>query len=88
MSEKSQWRYVNGFLNPANAASHGLSIDLFLGSDRLLHGPEFFLLSELNWPCFPEEKMNNSVDDSEVKKMAFSTILTRAHDSVIEFIEH
>ncbi|KAI2646060.1 Transposon Tf2-9 polyprotein [Labeo rohita] len=90
LSEKSQWRYVNGFLNPADAASRGLSIDSFLGSDRWLHGPEFLLLSESNWPCFPEEQMNNSVDDSEVKKeaMAFSTVMTRAHDPINKFIEH
>lgn len=81
---------MNGSLNPADGASCGLSTDFFLGSERWLNCPEFLLLSELNWPCFPEEKMTVSCDDSEIKKeaMAFTTVLTRGSDPVNKFIEH
>ncbi|XP_043113913.1 uncharacterized protein LOC122358188 [Puntigrus tetrazona] len=90
LSEKTQWHYVNGFLNPSDAASRGLSIDSFLGSDRWWNGPEFLVLSESNWPLFPEEQIKRSGDDSEIKKeaLAFTTVLTRDLDPVNKFIEH
>ena len=39
LAEKSQWRYLNSALNPADDASWGLTAEMFLKSEQLLHGP-------------------------------------------------
>lgn len=43
-SKASQWRYVNGCMNPADCVSRGVSASHFLRDQVCLSGPEFLHL--------------------------------------------
>ncbi|KAL2102335.1 hypothetical protein ACEWY4_001503 [Coilia grayii] len=90
LSEKSQWRYVNSALNPADDASRGLTAEMFLRSEHWLRGPAFLTQPEETWPKYPEISTSLSDDDPEVKKTVavFGAAAAEAHDPVAEFIEH
>ena len=50
MSFAQQWRYVPTDLNPADIASRGLTPDNIDAAKSWLHGPEFLLEDERQWP--------------------------------------
>ena len=80
-SSPTQWRYVDTKCNPADDASHGLSVESFLQERRWLKGPQFLWLPEETWPQ-PPVGMDGRVEDEdpEVKKTStsFATNSTRA----------
>lgn len=53
LSSVSQWRYVHTSNNPADLASRGAKVESFLKTDAWIHGPDFILNSEENWPTNP-----------------------------------
>lgn len=66
VSEVSQWRYVNTTSNPADSASRGLRVDVFIKNITWLSGPEYLLHPEQDWPVNPDQS-KLLPDDPEVK---------------------
>ena len=81
-SSPDQWRYVPTSHNPADIASRGLNLTNVKSEsnlERWLHGPEFLVKPESEWP---EVETSEDVpkDDPEVKVIAS----TMVEDSVME----
>ncbi|XP_068742124.1 uncharacterized protein [Montipora capricornis] len=73
-----QWRYVDTKSNPADDASHRLSVHSLLEESHWLQGPQFLWLPEESWPQRPPGMDRNiEENDPEVKKEA-KTCTTRA----------
>eukprot|EP00063_Salmo_salar_P064092 XP_014038927.1 PREDICTED: uncharacterized protein LOC106592141 [Salmo salar] len=68
LSKAKQWRYLNSKHNPADDASRGLHVEIFLNSKRWRKGPEFLEKTETQWPEVPEELGSIPSDDPEVRK--------------------
>ncbi|XP_052378933.1 uncharacterized protein LOC127931174 [Oncorhynchus keta] len=68
LSKAKQWRYLNSKHNPADDASRGLYVEMFLNSKRWHKGPEFLEKPETQWPKVPEELGSIPPDDPEVRK--------------------
>jgi hypothetical protein len=88
-SSLSQWRHVDGKLNPADDASRGLSADHFLSCARWIKGPEFLWRQSEVWPKRPDGLGEVLSDDPEVKKEVITCISVkdegvRTVDSIIE----
>ncbi|XP_046873085.1 uncharacterized protein LOC124465379 [Hypomesus transpacificus] len=66
VSQVSQWRYVNTTSNPADSASRGLCVDVFIKNITWLSGPEYLLHPEQDWPVNPDQS-KLLPDDPEVK---------------------
>ena len=73
-STKSQWRYVETKMNPADDASRGINITRYLKNKRWFEGPSFLQqpLQELRAP----DATNLTIDDEdpEVKKIKVNKI--------------
>jgi hypothetical protein len=67
-SDIAQWRFVGTAVNPADAASRGLSVDALLESNTWYQGPHFLWQPESEWPDQPCMEGVPS-DDVEVKKV-------------------
>lgn len=88
-SSPSQWRHVDGKLNPADDASRGLSADDFLSCARWIKGPEFLWRPSEVWPKRPDGLGEVLSNDPEVKKEVITCISVkdegvRIVDSIIE----
>jgi hypothetical protein len=68
LSKAKQWRYLISKHNPADDASRGLHVEMFLNSKRWRKGPEFLEKPETQWPKVPEELSSIPLDDPEVRK--------------------
>ena len=65
VSQPSQWRYCPSFLNPADDASHGLTVHQLLTSERWFSGPAFLLNPKEEWPNVDIDTLSDS--DPEIK---------------------
>ena len=50
LTDPYQWRHCAGAINPADDASRGLEMSVFLKNDRWLKGPSFQRAREEEWP--------------------------------------
>ena len=69
-SSPSQWRHIDGKLNPADDASRGVSAHGVLKGSRWIDGPEFLYQKEESWPVSKQVIPPLQEDDSEVKTFA------------------
>lgn len=69
-SQPSQWRYVETAGNPADIASRGVKIDVFLRNTIWMSGPDFLLRPKSEWPVGYDDIPKLTSDDPEVKKTA------------------
>ena len=67
-SSPSQWKHVDGKLNPADDTSRGLSADNFLNNARWLKGPDFLWQQGDKWPKRPDSLNNILSNNPEVKR--------------------
>ncbi len=67
ITDRNQWRYVDGKDNPADDASRGMKINRFLEQKRWIYGPDFLWRPENEWPEFPEKVEETPVHDLEIK---------------------
>lgn len=72
-SEDSQWRYVNGYMNPADCVSRGITASRFMRDEVWLSGPEFLRLPEPQWPKVPELRLTASDPDVKVLAVTVTT---------------
>lgn len=50
LTKVEQWRYISSKLNPADAASRGMTVGCFLKSSTWISGPEFLSKPVVHWP--------------------------------------
>nr|XP_024655051.1 uncharacterized protein LOC112430804 [Maylandia zebra] len=50
LTKVEQWRYISSKLNPADAASRGMTVGCFLKSSTWINGPEFLSKPVVHWP--------------------------------------
>ncbi len=62
-----QWRYVTSKNNPADDASSGVSVPMFLENKRWICGPEFLWEPEHSWSMEGYEQESLTQSDPEVK---------------------
>ncbi|XP_028452701.1 sterile alpha motif domain-containing protein 3 [Perca flavescens] len=72
-SEASQWRYVNGYMNPADCVSRGITASRFMRDEVWLSGPEFLRLPEPQWPKVPDLCLTASDPDVKVLAVTVTT---------------
>ena len=53
VSSPTQWRYVETSSNPADIASRGVKVEVFVADVAWVSGPQFLLHSESKWPATP-----------------------------------
>ncbi|XP_029987482.1 uncharacterized protein LOC115417609 [Sphaeramia orbicularis] len=87
-SHPSQWRYVDTASNPADAASRGVKVEVFLKDRLWLTGPRFLCQPEIEWPLNPEPVSPLSQDDPEVKKSAVINAVQIGEDSTTHLIHY
>nr|XP_039269991.1 uncharacterized protein LOC120344746 [Styela clava] len=68
-SEIEQWRYVPSQLNPADVASRGLSVDVFLNCQYWKPGPDFLWQAAEEWPSQPDFMNDCSTDKSVLDRI-------------------
>ena len=90
LTHKSQWRYINTAINPADSASRGMRADPFLRDGCWLQGPDFLMQPESEWPTLSEVPLVLSDSDPEIKKTAamFATSALPSECPLNRFIEH
>ena len=67
-SDKSEWNFISGKVNPADLVSRGESFHKF-DMDTWLNGPAFLHDYQASWPKQPNiSKSHLSIEDPEVKK--------------------
>ena len=66
-TNRSQWRYVDSCLNPADDVSRGMTADEVVSSSRWIHGPPFLSKGKTKWPTQPEFKCAMLEDAVELK---------------------
>ena len=64
----AQWRYVDTACNPADIASRGVNVEVFLEHPTWLSGPHFLLQPESEWPVSPQNVSQLSPEDPEIKR--------------------
>ncbi|KAL3999159.1 4-aminobutyrate aminotransferase / (S)-3-amino-2-methylpropionate transaminase [Sarotherodon galilaeus] len=50
LTKVEQWRHISSKLNPADAASRGMTVGCFLKSSTWIRGPEFLSKPVVHWP--------------------------------------
>ncbi len=86
LTKADQWCFVDGYDNPADDASRGMTIHNFLKEQRWIKGPDFLWKSQLYWPKFP---LNLEVipDEADIEvKTVHSTIIQ--HNYILERLEY
>jgi len=66
--QASQLRYVDTASNPADVASRGSTVHVFLNNKTWTSCPAFLLLHESKWPANLRELEKLEVNDTEVKE--------------------
>ncbi|CAI5670611.1 unnamed protein product [Oreochromis niloticus] len=82
VSSSSQWRYVDTASNPADMASRGVKVDVFMKNAKWLSGPQYLLQSRSEWPVYPDDISLLSSDDPEVKTVATVSVEQAGENSV------
>ena len=67
-SRVEQWSYINTRLNPADYASRGQRVSVFVQNEAWISGPDFLSKPEREWPDKPVQLEELTVADPEVKK--------------------
>ena len=75
LSSAHEWRYVPTDLNPADIASRGLTPDNIDAAKSWLHGPEFLLEDERQWPEQPDFLVQEKNDPERRQVKVFSVRL-------------
>lgn len=70
----AQWRYVDTSSNPADIASRGVKVDVFIADATWVSGPHFLLQPESEWPVEQEDLNHLSLGDPEVKRVAVNVV--------------
>lgn len=91
VSKVQQWSYVNTELNPADYASRGQKVSVFIQNEVWISGPAFLSKSEEEWPGkpdLPEEPLTAA--DPEVKKniLVNTTNVKESTDAVQQLTEY
>lgn len=79
-SHPNQWRHVNSELNPADQGSRGVKVQKFLQSMVWIHGPDFLMEPETEWPKQLVNKCLTTEEDTEIKTCA-RVIMTSAQEN-------
>ncbi|XP_028317687.1 uncharacterized protein LOC114472566 [Gouania willdenowi] len=88
-SNISQWRYVNTFVNPADFASRGLTVEAFLKEKTWIMGPDFLTKSESEWPETPDNILCQPLcNDPEVKEASVYAIHAEESMSPVSQLIH
>lgn len=87
-SHPIQWRYVNTASNPADMASKGVKVDVFIQNSTWVSGPPFLLHPESEWPVNMEDINYLSPEDPEVKRVAAINLLQVKEDPVTYLIQY
>lgn len=67
-SKVQQWSYVNTQLNPADCASRGQKVSVFMKNEVWIAGPVFLSKPEREWPDKHDYLEELTAEDPEVKK--------------------
>ena len=86
-SEVNQWYYVESRSNPADDASRGLTLDKVTKVERWIHGPDFLLRPENEWPHQPDDLVILD-DDKEVKKIVNLAVENKETNPTDKLISH
>lgn len=81
-TRKSQWRYVEYKLNPADIASCGAGVVDLVQADSWLHGPGFLSEPETKWPEQPTDLHLTLEDDAEVKRLVNVVVIQSAQHPI------
>jgi hypothetical protein len=83
-STVTQWRYVEGKLNPADDASRGMTVDQLLVSKRWLQEPDFLVKDESHWPTTPIDMAGiDRLHASEIRKETHTYTQTAINSDVM-----
>lgn len=74
--------------NPADTASRGLRVELFLRNRIWVFGPQFLLLSEKEWPVNPTDLGECSPEDPELKRSVTVNTIQLDKDVMTHFIQY
>lgn len=90
VSDPSQWKYVNTLSNPADVASRGLKVDMFLRNEAWLAGPAYLLQPEQDWPVSPDCSGDLLPNDPEVKASVAVNVVQVSEDvdATTQLIHH
>ncbi|XP_025760779.1 uncharacterized protein LOC106097018 [Oreochromis niloticus] len=67
LTKVEQWRYISSKLNPADAASRGMTVGCFLKSSTWISGPEFLSKPVVHWPVGKNYVSVHLEADPEIK---------------------
>ncbi|XP_039456650.1 uncharacterized protein LOC120433807 [Oreochromis aureus] len=67
LTKVEQWRYISSKLNPADAASRGMTVCCFLKSSTWISGPEFLSKPVVHWPVGKNYVSVHLEADPEIK---------------------
>lgn len=88
VSSPEQWRYVDTASNPADMASRGVKVDVFIQNTTWVSGPHFLLHPESEWPVNKEDVNYLSPEDPEVKNVAATNVTQLKEDPVTYLIKY
>jgi len=88
-SQASQLRYVDAANNPADVASRGSSVHVFLNNKTWTSCPAFLLLHKSKWPANLREPEKLEVNDTEVKEsIEVNSVQLKEEDDVLSCFIH
>lgn len=76
----SQWRFVQTTLNPADQATRGVKAKDFIQTSTWINGPSFLTKSEQEWPQRPNQTVQCTQQDPEIK---VGVLATNVSDAII-----
>lgn len=84
----TQWRYVNTSSNPADIASRGMKVEVFVSDATWVSGPHFLLHPESEWPVARDDIYHLSLGDPEVKGVVAVNVVQAREEPVTHLIEY
>ena len=89
-SRVEQWDYINTQLNPADFASRGQKVSVFMQNEVWISGPVFLSKPEKEWPDKCDQREELTAEDPEVKKgvLVNATTVEESTDAMHELIEY
>ncbi|XP_077073702.1 uncharacterized protein LOC143724510 [Siphateles boraxobius] len=89
-SKVQQWSYVNTQLNPADCASRGQKVSVFMKNEVWIEGPVFLSKPEREWPDKHDHLEELAPEDPEVKKGILVNAITaeESTDAMQQLIQY
>ncbi|KAK7904466.1 hypothetical protein WMY93_017073 [Mugilogobius chulae] len=86
-TEASQWKYIGSKENPADVASRGQKIVDFIKNSLWIHGPEYLLSVQEEWPINVMDA--EEPHDPEIKREIFANAVTaQTLDATTRFLSY